>query len=84
MTAAFVQMFNLCSEYFKSENANVERDKLFVLTYAMRLSDQDFSEMIHDIFSVVDRYQSRNISEDAKTRNFYLMSLPAGGDTNES
>ena len=84
MTAAFVQMFQLCSEYFKNENADVERDKLFILNYAIRLSDHDFSEMIHEIFSIVERYQSRNMPEDAKTRNLYLMSLPAGGDTNET
>ncbi|MBR6996683.1 MAG: helix-turn-helix domain-containing protein [Ruminococcus sp.] len=83
MTASFVQMFHLCSEYFKSENADVERDKLFILNYAIRLSDHDFSEMLKEILAVVDRYQGKNIPKDANTRNLYLMSLPAGGDTNE-
>ena len=77
MTASFVQMFHLCSEYFKSENADVERDKLFILNYAIR------SEMLKEILAVVDRYQGKNIPKDANTRNLYLMSLPAGGDTNE-
>ena len=84
MTVAFVQMFNLCSEYFKSENADVERDKLFIMNYAISLSDHDFSEMLHGILSVVDRYQSKNVPKDAKTRNLYLMSLPTGGDNYES
>ena len=83
MTASFVQMFHLCSEYFKSENADVERDKLFIMNYAIRLSDHDFSEMLKEILAVVDRYQGKNIPKDANTRNLYLMSLPAGGDTNE-
>ena len=83
MTASFVQMFHLCSEYFKSKNADVERDKLFILNYAIRLSDHDFSEMLKEILAVVDRYQGKNIPKDANTRNLYLMSLPAGGDTNE-
>lgn len=83
MTAAFLQMFHLCSEYFKSEDADAERDKLFILNYAIRLSDHDFSEMLHEIYAVVDRYQSKNMPEDARTRNLYLMSLPTGGDTNE-
>lgn len=84
LTAAFVQMFNLCSAYFKSGNADAERDKLFVLNYAIPLSDHDFSEMVREIFSVVDRYQSKKIPENAKTRNLYLMSLPAGGEANET
>ena len=75
MTVAFVQMFNLCSEYFKSENADVERDKLFIMNYAISLSDYDFSEMLHDILSVVDRYQSKNVPKDAKTRNLYLFQM---------
>ena len=83
VTMSLMQIMDRYDRYFKSENADVERDKLFILNYAIRLSDHDFSEMIKEILAVVDRYQGKNIPKDANTRNLYLMSLPAGGDTNE-
>lgn len=83
MTAAFARMFSLCSDYFKREDADVERDKLFMLNYAIALSDRDFSDMVKELYAVVDKYQNRPASEDAKTRNLYLMSLPNGGESNE-
>ena len=83
MTAAFLRMFSLCSEYFKREDADVERDKLFILNYAIALSDRDFSEMVKELYAVVDKYQNQPVSEDTKTRNLYLMSLPNGGEPDE-
>ncbi|MBR5683757.1 MAG: helix-turn-helix domain-containing protein [Ruminococcus sp.] len=83
MTAAFIRMFNLCSEYFKRPDADVERDKLFILNYAIALSDRDFSDMATELYAVLDRYQNKSITKDAKTRNLYLMSLPTGGESDE-
>ncbi len=83
MTATFIRIFNLCSEYFKRADADVDRDKLFILNYAIALSDKDFSDMVNELYAVVDRYQNKKITEDAKTRNLYLMSLPTGGESNE-
>lgn len=83
MTAAFLRMFSLCSEYFKREDADVQQDKLFILNYAIALSDREFSEMVKELYAVVDKYQNQCVSEDAKTRNLYLMSLPNGGESDE-
>ena len=83
MTAAFIQIFNFCNEYFKRDDADVDRDKLFILNYAIALSDNDFSDMVNELYAVVDKYQNKNITEDSKTRNLYLMSLPTGGERNE-
>ena len=83
MTAAFLRMLSLCREYFKREDADVERDKLFMLNYAIALSDRDFSEMVRELYAVVDKYQNQSISEEAKTRNLYLMSLPSEGEPDE-
>jgi hypothetical protein len=80
MTAAFIQMFSLCSEYFKRADADVDRDKLFILNYAIALSDHDFSEMVNELYAIVDKYQNKSITADAKTRNLYLLSLPTGGE----
>lgn len=84
MTASFIHMFNLCSEYFKRADASADRDKLFILNYAIALSDRDFSEMLNEMYAVADKYQNKSITADAKTRNLYLLSLPAGGEANES
>ena len=83
MTAAFLRMFSLCSEYFKREDADVQQDKLFILNYAIALSDREFSEMVKELYAVVDKYQNQCVSKDAKLRNLYLMSLPNGGESDE-
>lgn len=61
--------------YFKDENADVDRDKLFMMNYHIALTDEVFGCMLQEMLSVVDRYQSR-ADEGAKLRDFYLMSAP--------
>lgn len=61
--------------YFKDENADVDRDKLFMMNYHIALTDEDFGSMLQEMLAVVDRYQSR-VGEGAKLRNLYLMSAP--------
>lgn len=60
----------------------MNRDKLFLLNYAIPLSDKDFSAMMSDIFKIVDKYQKKKVSPDAKLKNLYLLSAP-GGENNE-
>lgn len=82
VTVSLMRILDLFERYFQDENADVDRDKLFMINYAVSLSDKDFSEMVSRIISIVDEYQSKTNSVDAKTRNLYLMSVPKG-DSNE-
>lgn len=83
MTSTIIQIFELCSSYFKRDDADVNRDKLFVLNYALSLSDRDFASMLNEIYTIVDKYQSKPITENSHIRNLYLMSMPSGGEQNE-
>ena len=82
MTSTIIQIFELCSSYFKRDDADVNRDKLFVLNYALSLSDRDFASMLNEIYAIVDKYQSKPITENSHIRNLYLMSMPSGGEQN--
>ena len=82
VTISLMQILDQYDRYFKSENADVNKDKLFLLNYAISLSDKDFSEMMSGIFKIVDKYQKKKSSSDAKLRNLYLLSVP-GGENNE-
>lgn len=79
ITMSLMQILDLYDKYFSSGNADVERDKLFLMNYAVELSDGDFSEMMKEILGVVDKYQNKQ-SENAKLRNLYFISAPKGED----
>lgn len=79
VTMSLMQILDLYDKYFSSGNADVERDKLFLMNYAVELSDGDFSEMMKEILGVVDKYQNKQ-SENAKLRNLYFISAPKGED----
>ncbi|MGN1340547.1 MAG: helix-turn-helix domain-containing protein [Oscillospiraceae bacterium] len=79
VTMSLMQIIGLYDKYFQSDNADVERDKLFLLNYAVELSDEDFSEMMKEILGVVDKYQKKQ-SENARLRNLYFISAPKGED----
>lgn len=78
VTISLMQILDQYTRYFKNENADVNRDKLFLLNYAISLSDKDFSAMMSDIFRIVDKYQKKELTSDAKIRNLYLLSAPGG------
>ncbi len=82
VTISIMQILDWYTQYFQSGNADVNRDKLFLLNYAISLSDKDFSAMMSDIFKIVDKYQKKKTSTDAKLRNLYFLSAP-GGENNE-
>jgi len=73
-----MHIMQLYDSYFQSENADPNRDKLFMLNHAVALSDKDFSEMVHRIIAIIDEYQQIPPTSDAKMRNLYLMSAPKG------
>ncbi len=79
---SLMHIMQLYDSYFQGENADPDRDKLFMLNHAVALSDKDFSEMVHRIIAIVDEYQQIPHTSDAKMRNLYLMSAPKG-ETNE-
>ena len=83
MTTTLLQIFELCRQYFQRSDADVNRDKLFVLNYAIPLSDGDFSLMLQEMYGVIDKYQKKEPSADSQLRNLYLMSMPSGGNENE-
>lgn len=82
VTISLMQILNLYDMYFRNENADVKKDKLFMLNYAISLSDKDFSEMTQSIICIIDEYQKKASTPDAKLRNLYFMSAPKG-DNNE-
>ncbi len=82
VTVSLMRILDLFDRYFQSENADVDRDKLFMMNYAISLSDKDFFEMTGRILQIVDEYQNKTQADGAKIRNLYLMSVPKG-DCNE-
>lgn len=82
VTISLMQILDQYDRYFRNGNVDVNRDKLFLLNYAIPLSDKDFSAMMSDIFKIVDKYQKKKVSPDAKLKNLYLLSAP-GGENNE-
>ena len=50
--------------------------------YALPLSDKDFSAMMSNTFRIVDKYQKKKATSDAKLRSLYLLSAP-GGENNK-
>lgn len=82
VTISIMRILDQYTRYLQSENADVNRDKLFLLNYAISLSDKDFSAMMSEIFEIADKYRGKKPSPDAKMRNLYLLSAP-GGEKNE-
>lgn len=71
-------LMNLVSQYtnyFAKEDADVERDKLFMLNFSISLSDEDYSSLVNDIVSLIDNYQTKS-SKGAKLRSLQLLSTP--------
>ncbi len=82
ITISIMQILDQYTRYFQRGNTDVNRDKLFLLNYAIPLSDKDFSAMMSEIFKIADKYQKKKSAPDAKLRSLYLLSAP-GGENNE-
>ncbi|MCQ2522348.1 MAG: hypothetical protein MJ105_08215 [Lachnospiraceae bacterium] len=76
VTLGLMGIVDLYENYFKEKTADVNRDKLFMLNYGIRLNDEDFSNMLKELMQTVDKYQAKQNTEDAKLRNIYLLSAP--------
>lgn len=83
VTISLMRLLDLYDRYFAGGNADVDKDKLFMLNYAISLSDSDFSDMMNEIFAIVDKYQSRQNTPYGKMRNLYLFSAPGEEESNE-
>ncbi len=81
ITLSLMKILDLYDRYFQSQNADVDRDKLFLFNYAIKLSDKNYSDMMKDIFKIVDKYQHKSNSDNVKLRNLYLLSAPGGEDS---
>lgn len=75
VTIGLMNMLSQYINYFDNEDADVERDKLFMMNYSIALSDEDYSMLINDIVSLLDRYQAKS-SKETKLRSLHLMSVP--------
>lgn len=82
ITISLMRILDLYDRYFESGNADVNRDKLFLLNYCIALDDVQFSNMMNDIRKVIDCYQEKQGTEHAKLRNLFMLSAP-GGETYE-
>ncbi len=83
VTFSLMRILDLYDRYFEISDADVNRDRLFLTNYSISLTDADFSEMLHEIFRIVDSYQKKQSEKDAKLRNLFLLSAPKG-ETHES
>ena len=83
VTAALMRIFGLFRGYFVRQDADPERDKLFLTNYAVSLSDRDFAAMMQEIYAAADKYQQKPAGADARLRNLYVMSVPTGGEEHE-
>lgn len=77
VTISLMQILDQYDNYFRSGKADANKDKLFLLNYAIPLSDKEFSAMTNEIFRIVDKYQKKT-SPDARLRSLYFLSAPGG------
>ncbi len=81
-TMSLMSILGQYESYFQAGDADVNRDKLFMVNYCLSLNDKDFSNMLGEMYKVIDKYQKKQGNEDAKLRSLYLLSAP-GGKKNE-
>lgn len=81
-TMSLMNILGQYERYFNRDDADVNRDKLFMVNYCLTLNDKDFSNMLGEMYKIVDKYQKKQNSEDARLRSLYLLSAP-GGEKNE-
>ena len=78
ITMSLVGILGQYDDYFKKDSADVTRDKLFMFNYNISLNDEDFGQMMQEMYQLVDKYQKKQGKEDAKLRNLYMISAPGG------
>ncbi|MGN1196308.1 MAG: hypothetical protein ACI4TA_01755 [Acetatifactor sp.] len=75
VTMGLMNLISQYANYFAKEDADVERDKLFMMSFGIFLSDEDYSSLVNDIVSLIDHYQTKS-SKGAKLRSLQLLSAP--------
>ena len=75
VTMGLMNLISQYTNYFAKEDADVERDKLFMMSFGIFLSDEDYSSLVNDIVSLIDHYQTKS-SKGAKLRSLQLLSAP--------
>ena len=78
ITMSLMGILGQYENYFKKDSADVTRDKLFMFNYNISLNDEDFGQMMQDMYQLVDKYQKKQGKDDAKLRNLYMISAPGG------
>ena len=78
ITMSLMGILGQYENYFKKDSADVTRDKLFMFNYNISLSDEDFGQMMQEMYQLVDKYQKKQGKENAKLRNLYMLSAPGG------
>lgn len=78
VTVSLMGLIEQYETYFRKENADVAKDKLFLFNYNISLDDEDFSAMLKEIYQIVDKYQNKQGTGDEKLRNLYMISAPGG------
>ncbi len=83
VTMSLMQILHQFDDYFRHENTDADRDKLFLHNYTVSLSDADYTSMLQELLQTVDKYLKKENTPDAKLRSLYLLSAPDGGNENE-
>ena len=78
VTLSIMNILGQYEKYFRGENVDVSRDKLFLSNYCISLNDEDFSNMLREMSKLIDKYQSKQENEGVKLRSLYLLSAPGG------
>lgn len=78
ITMGLMGILGQYENYFKKDSADVTRDKMFMFNYNISLSDEDFGQMMQEMYQLVDKYQKKQGKENAKLRNLYMISAPGG------
>lgn len=79
VTMGLMNLVSRYTNYFAKDDADVERDKLFMMNFSISLSDEDYSSLVKDIVSLIDNYHIKS-SEGAKLRSLQLLSTPIDYD----
>ena len=64
------------NQYFKTPNADPIKDKIFLSTNTLLLSDDEFEEFKVDIYEVIKKYLNFSPQNERKTRNISIISSP--------
>lgn len=62
--------------YFEKEDADPQRDMLFLGTATFNLSDEEYIELVTEMGSVISKYLDKEMTPERKVRRFSNISSP--------